>query len=273
MTVIDAQLHAHDDAQVAGHLAALASAGIDGAVLVQTVPQGYDNTVLLAAAAASAGTFAVVGVVDPASHTVADDVAAWARTPFALGLRIVALSRGRVARLRQGGYEALLAAAERHSVPVFAYAPGNLSALEAAAVSHPELLLVLDHLGLPQPPVLRAGEDPWSDFDRVLRLADIPNVALKLSAVPTVSSSPFPFGDLWPHVHRLLGSFGAGRLMWGSDITREGIGHDYPQAIAWLRETDELGDVERADVLGGTLQRLCGWDAAASGAPVETTAA
>jgi predicted TIM-barrel fold metal-dependent hydrolase len=266
VTVIDAQLHAHDEAQVASHLAALESAGVDGAVLVQTVPQGYDNSFLLAAAAAAPGMFGVVGVVDPASAGVAEAVGAWARAPFALGLRIVALSGERVARLQRGGYEALLTAAERCGVPVFAYAPGNLEALELAAEKHPELVLVLDHLGLPQPPVLVSGGDPWGDFEQVLRLARLPNVALKLSGMPNVSRSAFPFADLWPRVHRQLDAYGAGRLMWGTDITRAGAHHDYDEAVAWLRESEEIGEVERTEILGRALRRLCGWNAAV-GAP------
>ena len=266
--IIDAQLHARDDREVESHVAAMAAAGVDAAVLVQTVPQGYDNAFLLQTAAAHRGRFAVVGVLDPLVPDVEDDVAAFRETPFALGLRIVALSDERLGRLRARGYDRLLAAAERVDLPVFVYAPRNLDVVEALAERHPELLLVLDHIGLPQPPVLAAAEDPWVDFAQVLRLARLRNVALKCTALPTLSRVAYPFADLWPALHRLVDAYGPERLMWGTDITREAIAHSYGEALGWLLETDELARDEKEQLLGGTLRALCGWDRAQARAEV-----
>ena len=196
--VIDAQLHAGDGRDVDAHLGLMAAAGVKAAVLVQTVAQGYDNVFLLETAAAFSGTFAVVGVLDPFSPEVEEDVAAFRETPFVLGARIVALSAERLGWLRTGGYDRFVAAAERVELPVFVYAPRNLDLVEALAERHPGLLVVLDHIGLPQPPVLAAGEDPWTDFAHVLRLSRLPNVALKCTALPTLSRSAYPFVDLWP---------------------------------------------------------------------------
>lgn len=260
--VIDAQLHAHDDRDVDAHVASMAAAGVEAAVLVQTVAQGYDNVFLLETAAAYSGTFAVVGVLDPFSPGVEEDVAAFRETPFVLGLRIVALSEERLSWLRAGGYDRLLAAAERVELPVFVYAPRNLDLVEALAERRSDLLFVLDHIGLPQPPVLAADEDPWTDFAHVLRLASLPNVALKCTALPTLSRSAYPFVDLWPFLHRLIEAYSPERLMWGTDITRDAIEHSYGEALGYVLETDELGPDEKAQLLGGTLRTMCGWDRA-----------
>jgi L-fuconolactonase len=260
--IIDAQLHARDDREVGAHVASMAAAGVEAAVLVQTVPQGYDNGFLLETAAAYRGTFAVVGVLDPFSLEVEEDVAAFRETPFALGLRIVALSGQRLGWLRAGGYERLTAAAERVELPVFVYAPRNLDLVEALAERRPGIPIVLDHIGLPQPPILAPDEDPWTDFAHVLQLARLPNVALKCTALPTLSSSSYPFVDLWPFVHRLIQAYGSERLMWGTDITRDAIDHTYDEALGYVLETDELGPNEKAQLLGGTLRTLCGWDRA-----------
>jgi predicted TIM-barrel fold metal-dependent hydrolase len=260
--VIDAQLHARDEREIAAHVASMSAAGVDGAVLVQTVGQGYDNSFLLDAAAAHRGMFAVVGVLDPSSREIESEVAAFRETSFTLGLRIVALSDERRDRLRSGGYERLAAAAERGGLPLFVYAPRELDLVQGLAERHPELLVVLDHIGLPQPPVLAAGENPWSAFPRVLRLGRLANVALKWTALPTLSLAAYPFPDLWPRLHELVAAYGPERLMWGTDITREAIGHTYEQAVDYLRETVELGPEEKAQLLGGTLRTLCGWDRA-----------
>jgi predicted TIM-barrel fold metal-dependent hydrolase len=237
-------------------------------VLVQTVPQGYDNVLLLETAAAHRGTFAVVGVLDPFSPDVEEDVAAFRETPFVLGLRIVALSEERLGWLHGGGYDRLLAAAERVELPVFVYAPRHLDAVEMLAERHSGLLLVLDHIGLPQPPVLAAAEDPWTDFAHVLRLARVPNVALKCTALPTLSREPYPFADLRPALRRLVEAYGPERLMWGTDITRETIGHTYGEALGWLLEADVLRPDEQAQLLGGTLRSLCDWERAQKRAEV-----
>jgi predicted TIM-barrel fold metal-dependent hydrolase len=260
--VIDAQLHAHDLAEVDAHVATMVAAGVDAAVLVQTVPQGYDNSFLLRAAAAHAGTFAVVGVLDPAGDHVEDDVLEWRATRFALGLRIVAVSAARRARLRGDGYESLVAGCARAGVPVFVYAPRNLDAVGRIAARHPDARIILDHIGLPQPPLLEREEDAWADLERVRRLAALENVALKLSGVPLLSRAAFPFPDLWPALHGLLEAYGAARVMWGTDITREGVTHTYQQALAYVRDADELGADDKALLLGGALRSFCGWDAA-----------
>jgi predicted TIM-barrel fold metal-dependent hydrolase len=260
--VIDAQLHARDRAQVGGHLDAMAAAGVEAALLVQTVPQGHDNGFLLETAAAHPGVFGVVGVLDPEAPDLEDQVAAWSSTSFALGLRVVALSPDRAERLRCGGYDRLAAAASSAGVLLFVYAPRDLGAVEALAMRHPDLRVVLDHAGLLQPPVLQDGEDPWAGLPPVLRIARARNVALKLTAMPTLSSAGPPFEDLWSHVLPLFDAYGADRIMWGTDITREGIGHEYADAVAYVRETDELGATEKELVLGGTLRAFCGWEAA-----------
>ena len=257
MEILDAQLHANDQHPVAEHIEHMAAEGVAGALLVQTIPQGFDNRFLLKAAVRHPGRFGVVGVLDPAAADVEGDVARWAATPDAVGLRLVILGEERVARLRGGHYEPLLAAAETSGVPMFVYAPRLLGEVEAIALGHPALTIVLDHLGLPQPPVLEVGENPWADLPAVLALARLPNVAVKCSGLPTTSTQPYPFSDLWPMMHSVLDAFGPRRAMWGSDITREGAGHTYAEAVGWVRDTHELTSEEKRLVLGDALRALC----------------
>jgi L-fuconolactonase len=262
--IVDAQLHANEAHPAEQHVAMMDEAGVDAAVLVQTVPQGFDNSYMIGAAARHPGRFAVVGVLDAAGPDVDADVAAWRETPYAVGLRLVAFTPQREQRLRAGFYDALLAAAESRAIPVFVYAPRLPDEVEAIARSYPNLRIVLDHLNLPQPPLLADGEDPWQNLSRVISLARFPNVAVKWSALPTLSREAYPFSDLWPKLHRVLEAFGLERAAWGSDITRDGAGHTYAEAVGFVRETDELDDGEKALLLGGTLRKLLGWEAPAA---------
>jgi L-fuconolactonase len=153
----------------------------------------------------------------------------------------------------------VLAAAQEHGIPLAIYPTGTLATVEEAARRFPELQLVVDHLGLVQRPVAAPGSDPFAQLPELLALAPYPNVAVKLSGVTTLSWQPFPFAEVWPHVHRVLEAFGPERVMWGSDTTRtEGV-VTYADGVRWLTDAGELGDAELALVLGQTLRRVFRW--------------
>jgi L-fuconolactonase len=260
MAVLDAQLHARSEEAVADHLSMLDAASVTGALLVQTVPQGYDNGLLLRAAADHPDRLGVVGVLDAHAPDVEEQVRRWRAEPVAVGLRIVALSEERERMLRDGTYDRLLAEAEASRVPVFVYAPRLVEEVEGIARRFAELPIVLDHLGLPQPPVLGEGEHPFWDLNLVLGLAQHENVAVKCTALPLVAAEPFPYRDLWSRIHAVLDAFGVERAMWGSDQTRECIEYDYAQAIDYVRESDELGEDEKRALLGESLSAWCQWN-------------
>ena len=176
-------------------------------------------------------------------------------------------------------FDRAVAAAVRAGLPIFMSTAGELSSPARLARAHPELTVVVDHLGLPQPPSYPRDSPPFRSLDRLLALADQPNVAVKVTGVPTLSEQGYPFADLWPHLHRIVDAFGGDRLMWGSDISRVRgrIGfpgrldtveggrlpysgkHTYAEAVLYLRETDELSAAEKDALLGGTALRLLPW--------------
>jgi hypothetical protein len=201
--------------------------------------------------------------------------------PGIVGLRIfVGRTRadpdGRaLARLEGGEFEPAIAACERHAIPLFVFAPGHVSRLAAVAEAHPGLALVVDHLGLRQPPMQESGPEPWRDLDELLELARYPCVAVKACGAPALSSRAYPFEDVWPHLHRLIDSFGAERIMWASDIGRfhgrmgwdsppafrkaqsDYAGkHTYAESLSLFRDTNEIGQSERELILGGTARRI-----------------
>jgi L-fuconolactonase len=137
---------------------------------------------------------------------------------------------------------------------------------------------------------------PFRQLPGVLELAQFPNVAMKLSAAPTLSLEPYPFEDLWEPVLRIVEAFGPERLMWGTDIQRVArrinmrppgyeqltaeqkrehaarqqqytefgaagyVGkHTYAEAVGFVRDTTRLSAHEKAEILGGTLRRLLRW--------------
>jgi predicted TIM-barrel fold metal-dependent hydrolase len=149
--------------------------------------------------------------------------------------------------------------AERQQVPVFVFCPRILPEIEKVARAHPGLQLIVDHFGLPQPPLMDADPEPFETLPQLLAMAELPNVAVKFSGAPTLSKEPFPFVDLWPHLRQVVDAFGPERLIWASDYQRV-KDHTYAEALAFVRDTDELTDEEKEWILGKAARRVLRWE-------------
>jgi L-fuconolactonase len=234
------------------------AAGVDAAVLVTIAAYAPDNSYALEAARTYPGRYAVVGRIDHTDPELDARVAGW-RGEGMVGIRLILGSEAERSAFRAGDYDALFAACERHRVPLCVFPPGILGELVPVARRHPGLPLVLDHLGLASPPLMRADDPPFGRLPELLALAELPNVAVKLTGICALSGERYPFADLWPHIHRLLGAFGPDRLLWGSDSTRTESLFPYREAVAFMSESGELSDADRHAVMGGSLRRIFAW--------------
>jgi L-fuconolactonase len=141
---------------------------------------------------------------------------------------------------------------------------------------YPGLTLVIDHIGMRQPPMDQTDDPPFARLQELLDLARFPNIYVKLCGIPAMSKEPFPYRDTEDALRRIVDAFGAERLMWGSDATRfvgrvglhryqlspieEYPGkHHYADALFYIRESPILTPAEKEAILGGTLQRVLGW--------------
>lgn len=258
--LIDAQLHTAEDQaehRPAPDLVAMMDAvGIDLAVLVQLSTMGFDNDYMLAAAERFPDRFVVVGALDPSTEDQEELLGRWHALPRTVGIRIPAAAPAARDLLLSGGFDAQLRAAERLRLPVFLFAPGRFEEVGRIAANYPELPLVLDHLGLPPPPGMDAGAEPMAALPDLLALAALPNVAVKCSGSAALSAEPYPFSDLWPHLHAVLEAFGGKRVMWGSDATRVASLHTYRDAVNHITETSELSAAEKQALLGDAVRGL-----------------
>ena len=93
----------------------------------------------------------------------------------------------------------------------------------------------------------------------MLSLAEFDHVAIKISGACTLSKEPFPYADIWEPLGRVFEAFGFDRCMWGTDWTRAVNLLTYEQGVEAFRVTDQLSDGERAELMGGTLERIYGW--------------
>lgn len=84
---------------------------------------------------------------------------------------------------------------------------------KALAIKCPEVQFVLDHCGVPK--VAEQELEPWRDY--VHELAQMPNVAGKVSGVVAYAGPDWTVETLRPFVEHVIQSFGWDRVVWGSD--------------------------------------------------------
>jgi L-fuconolactonase len=218
--------------------------------------------------------FAACGGIDPRIPDLAEVVAGYRKRPGFLAVRVIIrnwMDGTLVPGFKDGVLEPLFVAAEKHSLPVFLSAQANPGSVESVAKAHPDLVIIVDHLGLAQQP-MAVGRDPWEQLPAVNKLARFPNVAVKFSGAPTLSSAPYPHPDIWPHLLKIVEAFTPDRLMWGSDFTRlrmptgsleraprELWSGFYSDAVNFLRDTDQISKGDKEKIFAGTIRRLLRW--------------
>ncbi|MDA0653480.1 MAG: amidohydrolase family protein, partial [Proteobacteria bacterium] len=136
---------------------------------------------------------------------------------------------------------------------------GRLEQVAALAAKNPGTQLIIDHLGLQQPFAPPVPAAAFAELPKLLELAAFENVAVKITGACTLSHEPFPYNDLWDPLGRIFDAFGFNRCMWGTDWTRAVNLLTYEQGVQPFRLTDRLSNGDRADLMGGTLQRIYNW--------------
>jgi predicted TIM-barrel fold metal-dependent hydrolase len=282
MEIIDSQIHEPhterawefgDDSKLAVDVElareAMDSVGVDHAVI------NAGEAFIDAAVSRYPGRFAGCGSIGAKQPDIAAYVAGYRSRPGRLALR-VGIRDWRAGTLteeyRSGALEPLFAAAEKNQVPLFISGQGQPAGVGEIARKHPDLTLILDHIGLPQPPPMRVADDPWEQLPEVNALAQYPNVAIKFCGAHTLSKQPYPHLDVWPYALQMVEAFTPDRLMWGSDFTRMRMGPGtiepgpretwatlYSDSVGFVRDTDKLSASDKEKILGASLRRILRW--------------
>jgi L-fuconolactonase len=136
--------------------------------------------------------------------------------------------------------------------------PPHLPYLLQFCRRYPDLRVVIDHGA--KPLIADARFDPWCHD--IAALAHLPNVWCKLSGLLTEAGRLASGEGLRPYVEHLTSSFGAQRLMWGSDWPVLLLAEVYP---SWLdmaeRLVSELSEDERRYIFGETARQFYRIDA------------
>ncbi|MHC2335114.1 amidohydrolase family protein [Bradyrhizobium sp. USDA 4454] len=197
------------------------------------------------------GRFAIMARVAIDKPDRAARLATWRDQPGVLGVRLN-FGPGEAAWLTDGTADWFWPAAEKARLPVMFLTSGQTSLFALIAERHPQLTLIIDHMGV------GAGLRPHADSSgsasnnvvpeaivQAAALAKYPNVSVKLSSVPLISTEPYPFRDVIPHIHRLFDAYGPERCHWGTDITNSFARATYRQRVTQF--TEELPFLTESD--------------------------
>jgi predicted TIM-barrel fold metal-dependent hydrolase len=276
MPIIDSQVHVYErdnsgrpwhgvlagppEATGEQTVAELDAAGVDGAILVSAYTMyRYDPSYALQVRSRFPDRFAVVRPVDPADPAVADVIAEWKRTPGAVGVRMLLARSGLATDPADPGLNRVLATAAKNSIPINLHIAGRLDQGIELIRRNPDTQVIVDHLGLVQPHAPPVPAEPWAELDKVLTLAALDNVAIKISGACTLSREPYPYDDIWDPVCRMIDAFGIDRCLWGTDWTRAVAFLTFKQGVDAFRQTGRISESDKAKLMGANTARLYGW--------------
>ena len=213
---------------------------IEWAVLVQYVGYGWDNRYVLHVQKRFPAKFIAVCRVNPADHAAPDHLSFWTEVHGFRGVRISPDP------LQTGDWFAkplmvpLFKRANELDVPVLILTkPPRLTDLATILEQVPETGIVLDHMA-----DCLYGTN--AEIEQLLDLARYPRVYLKLGHISTETAHLYPPPDTYSFLKRVYETYGASRIMWGSDWPFCLGKSTYAQALTHFR--DEMSFLTAEDL-------------------------
>jgi len=232
-------------------------AGVDRVVIV---PPSLENNRLDYAQEAVKrypGRFGIMGTFAANDPTTARRFATWRQQPGVLGLR-VNIAENQAAWLTDGTTDWIWPAAEAARLPMMFLTTGQMNHFARIAERHPQLTLIIDHMGVSAATV--SHNKAVETIDQSVALARFPNVSVKLSSVPLLSKDAYPFRDVTHHIRKLFDAYGPRRCHWGTDVTNSFTKATYKQRL--IHFTEELNFLTEDDkdwIMGRSIMERLGW--------------
>ncbi len=265
MQIVDAQVHLWSSGTPTAHhrpvsaygkdelLREMAEAAVDAAVIHPPSWDPASNELAVEAARQHPDTFAILGYVplDRPEESRAM-LETWKQRRGMLGLRYALVRPEQQTWHEDGTMDWLWPVAERLQLPIAMMASRFFPLMARIAERHPDLRLIVDHLGY-----VRGGMDDaaFAKNDELCALARFPNVAVKATGTAGYSTAPYPYRNIHDHIHRAFDAFGPRRMFWGTDITR--MPCSYRQCVTMF--TEEMPWLAGRDLELVMGEAVCDW--------------
>jgi predicted TIM-barrel fold metal-dependent hydrolase len=244
----------------------LDEAGVDRVVVVPPTLEGERLDYAQQAVRRYPGRFGIMARIPVDKPDRAQRLPSLKEQPGVLGVRLNFIGKQGL-WLTDGTADWFWPAAEKARLPVMFLTSGQTSLFARIAERHPQLTLIVDHFGV--------GADlrPHVDASGVVKndlvaqaiaetaaLAKYPNVSVKLSSVPLISTESYPFRDTIPHIHRLFDAYGPERCHWGTDVTNSLARATYRQRVAqFTEELPFLSEEDKDWIMGRAILTRLKW--------------
>ncbi|WP_345800875.1 amidohydrolase family protein [Microbacterium sp. AZCO] len=232
----------------------LAASGVDFTVQVQSADNPQDTALMRESASRHPEVVGIVGFApldDPAATAATLD--AWAGDTLMVGVRNLIHTKADADWLLRRDVDESLGLLEERGLAfdLVAVLPRHLELVPILSARHPDLRIVLDHLG--KPPIGLESSEPWSRL--IAEAAENPLVHGKVSGLysATADLAAWTTDGIRPSFDHALDVFGAPRLMYGGDWPISVLAGGYARVWAGLAPLfDELTADERERILGRT---------------------
>jgi L-fuconolactonase len=217
------------------------AAGVERAILVQAFgAYRYDNSYVADAAASYPDRFVGVCIVDALRPDAPQMLEFWVKERGIKGLRVVTWTQPELT-LDDPGLDPLWRRASELRIPVCVLTNfPQVPRLQRVLEHFDQIRLALDHLGLP-----RLDDGPgFSDAQALFDLARFPNFYGKFSSWTLAAAAKNGAQALGNFFRRLVDTFGAPRLMWGTnfpasnDRTYQGLVDYAQEQLSFLSSED-----------------------------------
>ncbi|MFY0613577.1 MAG: amidohydrolase [Hyphomicrobiaceae bacterium] len=232
------------------------SAGIDGAILHP--PASWDpdsNEQAVEAVTSYPGRFAILANPPLDQPDGPDLIADWKGLPGVLGYRFYFNQSYNRNWPTDGSIDWLWPAAERAQTPLALLAGDWLPLLGEIAERHPDLKLIVDHMGAQRG---AKGDAAFPNMHELIALARHPNVAVKLTGGPFYADDAYPFKSLHKHYRVMYDAFGPNRLFWGTDITK--MPCSWQQCVEHFQAISWIPDADKELIMGDAVCKWLGWE-------------
>jgi predicted TIM-barrel fold metal-dependent hydrolase len=237
------------EASVDGLMEVMDAVGVDRAVLVQPTPYGWSNEYLLDAVRSCPERFKAVCLVDPCSQESPAKLRQLVCEQGVKGVRFNWNLDISYAWSADALHAQIWSVAQELDIPVcLQLGWSQLSQAADMANRFPQVRIVVDHLGRPQP----GSREDAPGFQQFLALAEHSNCYAKLSGLYYFSQQKAPFSDTWTLLRAAVRTFGAQRCLWGSDFPFVLEKWSYQDWLATLRGELEFSPAELDFILGQT---------------------
>ncbi len=232
-------------------------AGVDRVVIVPPTLEGDRLDYAQEAVRRYPGRFGVMGRINLDDPKTATRFPTWREQPGVLGVRLN-IAGEQIKWLTDGTADWFWPAAEKNGIPVMFLTGGQLPLFNLIAERHPQLTLIIDHMGISSA-LLQAGK-AGETVDQAAALAKHPNVSVKVSSAPLFSSESYPWRDVTPFIRKLYDAYGPQRCHWGTDVTNSFAKASYRQRVThFTEELTFLSEDDKDWIMGKSIVQRLRW--------------